>query len=188
MLRTGPSEPALRALDPVHDRVESPASQLLRAVEPWSSYLVLPVFALATAGVVWSADVLAGREHLIAAIVLGLLTGKSVGIFRGARLAVGLRIGVKPTTYTWRQLTGTGALAGIGFTMSLFMAGQVFTGADFAAVKIAIFLASLLAGAIGTLILWKRVFPGEVSEGAVDNSADEMDQGSPVAPPYREVA
>ena len=50
MLRHGPSEPALRALDAIHDRLESPADRMLRAIEPWSSYLVLPVFALANAG------------------------------------------------------------------------------------------------------------------------------------------
>lgn len=51
VMRHGPSEPALRALDVIHDRIESPASKLLRSVETWSSYLVLPVFALANAGV-----------------------------------------------------------------------------------------------------------------------------------------
>jgi NhaA family Na+:H+ antiporter len=188
VLRTGPSEPALRALDAVHDRIESPASKLLRVVEPWSSYLVLPAFALANAGVVWSADVLVGRGQLVTAIVLGLVAGKFAGIFLGALLAVRLGVGVKPATYTWRQLAGAGALAGIGFTMSLFIAGQAFTGADFAAVKIAIFLASLLAGVIGALILWKRVSPSEMSEEAGDHRSDETDRGSPVAPHYKEVA
>ena len=80
VMRHGPSEPALRALDVIHDRIESPASKLLRSVEPWSSYLVLPVFALANAGVAWSADVLEGHGSLILAIVLGLVIGKPVGI------------------------------------------------------------------------------------------------------------
>ena len=159
VMRTGPSEPALRALDAIHDRVESPASKLLRIVAPWSSYFVLPAFALANAGVAWSFDVLEGRERLVAAIVLGLVAGKLMGILLGARLAVLARVGVKPPTYSWRQVAGAGGLAGIGFTMSLFIAGQAFTAADFAAVKIAIFLASLVAGGLGTLILWKRVEP-----------------------------
>ena len=59
--------------------------------------------------------------------------------------------------YSWRQLAGAGALAGIGFTMSLFIAGEAFpAAADFAAAKIAIFIASLAAGILGTAILWKR--------------------------------
>jgi NhaA family Na+:H+ antiporter len=157
VMRHGPSEPALRALDGIHDRIESPASKLLRSVEPWSSYAVLPVFALANAGVVWSTDVLDGHGPLMAAIVLGLVLGKPLGIILAARLAVRLGIAAKPTTYSWRQLAGAGALAGIGFTMSLFIAGEAFPEtADFAAAKIAIFLASLIAGGIGVSILWPR--------------------------------
>jgi NhaA family Na+:H+ antiporter len=157
--RTGPSAHALDALDAIHDRIESPASKLLRATEPWSSYVVLPVFALANAGVVWSPGMLDGHGALIAAIALGLVIGKPAGIILGARVVARLGIGSKPPSYTWRQVAGSGALAGIGFTMSLFIAGQSFTGSDFDAARIAIFLASLLAGTIGTLILWPRVAP-----------------------------
>jgi len=156
VLRHGPSEPALRALDVIHDRIESPASKLLRSIEPWSSYAVLPVFALANAGVVWSADVVAGHASLMLAIILGLVIGKPVGIVLAAWLAVRAGIATKPAAYTWRQLSGAGALAGIGFTMSLFIAGQAFPDAEFAAAKIAIFLASLIAGGLGVLILWPR--------------------------------
>lgn len=157
VMRHGPSEPALQALDAIHDRIESPASKLLRSVEPWSSYAVLPVFALANAGVVWSPDVIAGHGLLMLAIILGLVLGKPVGIVLAAWLAVRLGIAVKPAEYSWRQMTGAGALAGIGFTMSLFIAGQAFpVEAEFATAKIAIFLASLIAGGLGTLILWPR--------------------------------
>jgi Na+:H+ antiporter, NhaA family len=180
VMRTGPSEPALRALDAVHDRIESPASKLLRGVEPWSSYFVLPIFALANAGLMWSADVLAGRGRLISAIVVALVVGKFVGILLGARLATALGLAVKPAAYSWRQVAGTGALAGIGFTMSLFIAGQALTGPDFDAAKVAIFLASMIAGALGIAILWKRV-PTDgrqaVPEG-MDSSAAEL--GTPV--------
>jgi len=69
----------------------------------------------------------------------------------------GFRIAVKPAEYSWRQLAGAGALAGIGFTMSLFIAGEAFpAAADFAAAKIAIFIASIAAGILGTAILWKK--------------------------------
>lgn len=152
--RAGPSEETLRALDAIHERIESPASKLLRAVEPWSSYLVLPVFALANAGVAWSSEVLAGRGALVLAVVLGLAVGKPAGILAGSWLAVRLGWADKPAAYSWTQLLGAGALAGIGFTMSLFIAGQAFTDpGDFAAAKIAIFLASLLAGTMGVLLL-----------------------------------
>ena len=157
VLQHGPSGPALRALDMIHDRVESPASKLLRTVEPWSSYFVLPVFALANAGLVWSAGILEGHTRFALAIVVGLVVGKPLGIVTAAWIAVRLRVAEKPEAYTWRQLAGAGALAGIGFTMSLFIAGQAFpNSADFAAAKVAIFAASLIAGVLGVLILWPR--------------------------------
>jgi Na+:H+ antiporter, NhaA family len=61
-MRHGLSRSALNALNLIHDRIESPASKVLHTVEPWSSYLVLPVFALANAGLVWSGDVLEGTR------------------------------------------------------------------------------------------------------------------------------
>jgi NhaA family Na+:H+ antiporter len=165
LLRTGPSETALRALDAIHERVESPASKLLRAAEPWSSYFVLPVFALANAGVVWSSEVVASRVELMAALAVALVVGKLAGIFLGARLAVALRVASKPRAYDWRQVAGAAALGGVGFTMSLFIAHQSFAGDDFSAAKIAIFLASMGAGALGAAILWKRAPVGETTVG-----------------------
>jgi NhaA family Na+:H+ antiporter len=147
----------MRALDAIHDRMESPADKLLRSVEPWSSYMVLPIFALANAAGAWSPDVLDGRGALVLAIVLGLVVGKPAGILAGSWLAVRAGIARKPGTYSWRQLLGAGALGGIGFTMSLFIARQAFPAAgDFTAAKIAIFLASLIAGCLGVAILWRE--------------------------------
>jgi NhaA family Na+:H+ antiporter len=178
VMKSGPSAAALSALDAVHDRIESPASKFLRSVEPWSSYFVLPLFALANAGLVWSPDVLHGRELLVAAIVAGLVAGKLAGILAGAWLAVRLGIGAKPASYNWRQVAGTGALGGIGFTMSLFIAGQALTGDDFGAAKIAVFAASLVAGTAGVAILWKRA-----PETAVAAMSDAAETGTPVDAP-----
>jgi NhaA family Na+:H+ antiporter len=76
----------------------------------------------------------------------------------GSGLAVVSGIAVKPDEYTWRQLFGAGALGGIGFTMSLFIAGEAFPNpADFTAAKIAIFAASIIAGVAGTAILVPKV-------------------------------
>jgi NhaA family Na+:H+ antiporter len=153
--RLGPSEPALRELDAIHDRIESPADRLLRGVAPRSSYLVLPIFALANAGVVLAAEVISGHGMLMAAIVCGLAIGKPVGFILASWLAVRLGVAEKPTAYSWRQLAGAGALAGIGFTMSLFIAGQAFpVMSDFAAAKIAVFSASVLSAIIGVMVLW----------------------------------
>jgi NhaA family Na+:H+ antiporter len=156
-MRPGPSEPTLRTLDAIHERIESPADKLLRSVEPWSSYVVLPIFALANAGVAWSPGVFEGQGRLIGAITLGLVLGKPIGIVLAAWLAVRTGFAAKPDTYSWRQLCGASALGGIGFTMSLFIAGVAFPDATvYAAAKIAIFLASVIAAALGTLILWPR--------------------------------
>ncbi len=162
--RHGPSTPALRELDAIHDRLESPADRLLRNVAPSSSYLVLPIFALANAGVVIAAEVMGGHGMLMAAIVGGLVIGKPVGFLLASWLAVKLNLAEKPAAYSWRQLAGAGALAGIGFTMSLFIAGQAFPDAqDFAAAKIAVFAASVLSAVVGVAVLWNAA-QGE-SEG-----------------------
>jgi NhaA family Na+:H+ antiporter len=153
--RHGPSTPALRELDAIHDRLESPADHLLRGVAPRSSFLVLPIFALANAGVVIAAQVVSGHGMLMAAIICGLTLGKPVGFMLASWLAVKLGVAEKPSAYSWRQLGGAGALAGIGFTMSLFIAGQAFpVAADFAASKIAVFAASVLSAIIGVAVLW----------------------------------
>ena len=154
-LRQGASVPALRALDAIHDRLESPADRLLRNVGPRSSYVVLPIFALANAGVAITPDVLRGREPLLLAIMLGLVIGKPLGFMVASALAVRAGLAQKPNAYSWRQLAGAGALAGIGFTMSLFISGQAFpVPGDFAAAKIAVFSASIVSALIGVAVLW----------------------------------
>jgi NhaA family Na+:H+ antiporter len=173
VLRHGPSTAALRALDAIHDRIESPADRVLRHVEPWSSYLVLPVFALANAGVEIGTHVVAGRGPLSLAIVAGLVVGKPLGLVLASFLAVRLGLAVKPGEYSWSQLAGAGALAGIGFTMSLFIAGQSFPEhGDFAAAKIAVFAASVLSALIGVVVLWAAATPHEGASSADGCAAD----------------
>ena len=114
----------------------------------------LPLFALANAGVAMTGSIFAGRPRLIAGVFVGLTIGKPLGIILASALAVRLKVAVKPAEYSWAQLAGAGALAGIGFTMSLFIAGQAFAvEADFEAAKIAILAASVLSAAIGVTAL-----------------------------------
>lgn len=156
VLRHRLSAAALRALDAIHDRLESPADRVLRHSEPWSAYFVLPIFALANAGVLIGGVDFAANTPLISAIVIGLVVGKPVGIFFFSWLVVRLDLGSKPDHYSWMQVAGAGALSGIGFTMSLFIASQAFQiSDDFAAAKIAVFLASIAAAVIGAAILWR---------------------------------
>ena len=165
VLRGGPSAPALRALDAIHDRLESPADRLLRHAGARSSYLVLPLFAFSNAGVVLGMQALQGHQPLMLAIMAGLVIGKPLGLVGASALAVWLGIAAKPLAYSWRQMTGAGALAGIGFTMSLFIAGQAFADpADFAAAKIAVFAASVLSALIGVAVLWNAKRPGDAEE------------------------
>ena len=155
VLRHGPSQPALRALDAIHDRLESPADRMLRQVAPRSSYVVLPLFALANAGVALGAGLLGSHRPLMLAIVFGLLLGKPLGLVLASLLAVRLGWAAKPDEYSWRQLVGAGALAGIGFTMSLFIAAQALPDpSDFAAAKLAVFAASTLSAVAAVAILW----------------------------------
>src|SRR4029078_538205 len=102
-MRPGPSEPALRKLDAIHSRIESPPDKLLRFAEPWSSYVVLPIFALANAGVEFSVGVLEGQARFVAAIAPGLALGKPIGIVLAAWLAVQSGLAAKPDAYSWRQ-------------------------------------------------------------------------------------
>jgi len=155
VLRHGPSLPALRALDAIHDRLESPADRLLRNAGSRSSYVVLPLFAFANAGVTIAMATISDHGALTLAIVLGLVVGKPLGLVLICALAVALRLAVKPDGYSWQQLLGAGALAGIGFTMSLFIAGQAFPAqSDFEAAKIAVFIASVLSAIVGVTVLW----------------------------------
>ncbi|MEO6563784.1 MAG: Na+/H+ antiporter NhaA [Nitrosospira sp.] len=155
VLRYGPSEHSLETLDAIHDRLESPADRMLRHVAPRSSYVVLPLFALVNAGVVMETEVFSGHALLMLGVAAALVIGKPLGFILATLLAVRLGMAAKPYAYSWRQLTGAGALAGIGFTMSLFIASQAFpVETDFAAVKIAIFAGSILSAIIGVAILW----------------------------------
>ena len=114
---------------------------------------MLPLFALANAGVAIRTNIFAGRERLSAAIIAGLVVGKPLVL----RLPPRLRLrSSSPSSrrVPWAQLLGAGALAEIGFTMSLFIAGQAFPAElDFEAAKIAVFAASILSAAIGMAIL-----------------------------------
>ncbi|HEV2043699.1 MAG TPA: Na+/H+ antiporter NhaA, partial [Sphingomicrobium sp.] len=103
---------AMRAIDAIHDRLESPAARMLRSVEVRSSYVVLPIFAFANAGVTIVPGLLDGRSELVIAICAGLMVGKPVGLFAASYIAVKLGLATKPDAYSWNQVLGAGCLAG----------------------------------------------------------------------------
>jgi Na+:H+ antiporter, NhaA family len=125
-------------------------------LHPWTSFVVLPLFALANAGISLSRDTVgdALTSAVAGGIVLGLVIGKVVGITSFAWLAVRLRIARLPDSVTWPGIVAVSALAGIGFTVSIFVTGLAFRGELLEEqAKVAILAASLLAAAIGTTLL-----------------------------------
>ena len=147
-----PQRQVIRALDAVHDRIESPAHRLERTLEPWSSFLILPLFALANAGV--ALDLGALDAAVIIGIGLGLIVGKPLGIVGVVWLAVRARLVELPASFNWLSLTGVAALAGVGFTMSLFIANEAFgVTALGASAKLAVLGASVCSAVIGVALL-----------------------------------
>jgi NhaA family Na+:H+ antiporter len=134
----------------------SPLARIEHALHPWTSYLVLPLFALANAGIALDADALraAADAPVTMAVIAGLVVGKTVGLLAGAFLATRLGLAVLPVGVTWRHVIGVGALAGIGFTVSLFIASLAVTDpALIEAAKVGILAGSILAAALGVAVL-----------------------------------
>ena len=133
----------------------SPLARVEAALHPWTSSIIIPLFALANAGVVLSGGVLseAARSPVALGIVLGLVAGKFVGITIAAELAIRSGLGLMPEGASRRQLFGVAAVAGIGFTVSLFITELAFpSGALEDVAKVGVFAASVLAGGIAFAI------------------------------------
>jgi NhaA family Na+:H+ antiporter len=130
----------------------SPQQRLEDGLHPWSAFFVLPLFALANAGVVVS---LSGVfDPITLAIIVGLAVGKPVGIFGFSWLAVKLGLARKPPEYSWTMLFAAGSLAGIGFTMSLFIGNLAFSGEALESAKLGILIASLISASAGMALFW----------------------------------
>jgi Na+:H+ antiporter, NhaA family len=133
----------------------SVVERLQSTLHPVSAYVVLPVFALANAGVELGALSKVFTEPVGLGIILGLVLGKPIGIFLASFAAVRLGLGRLPEGTGWSMIFGLGAVAGIGFTVSIFIAGLSFPGAELLTeeAKIAILLASLFAAVVGVVLL-----------------------------------
>jgi Na+:H+ antiporter, NhaA family len=133
------------------------AERLAHDLHPLSAFVVVPLFALANAGVTVDRDALAGVEGagaVLGGILLGRVAGKLAGIGLAVWLAVRLGLAAVPGGASWRQVAGVATVAGIGFTVPLFVAGLAFPAGRFdAAVKLGLLFASVLAGAGGALVL-----------------------------------
>lgn len=135
---------------------EEPVDRALRATNPWVSYLVLPLFALANGGVALDAQSLAAAagSPVTWGVALALVVGKPIGILLAAWLAERSGLAQLPQNVSWRHLTGMALLAGIGFTVSLFIAELAFkSGSELDAARLGVVGASALSAAAGIACL-----------------------------------
>jgi NhaA family Na+:H+ antiporter len=131
-----------------------PVSGLEKRLQPWVTLLVMPPFAFANAGVrLGSIDLGGGRLALILGVGLGLVVGKPLGVLTASALAVRLRLASLPSSLDWRSVAVVGCLAGIGFTMSIFIAALAFADESTLGVaKLSVLIATVVSGALGALV------------------------------------
>jgi NhaA family Na+:H+ antiporter len=141
----------------------SPLDYLMHALHAWVAFVIMPVFALANAGV--RLDTASLTHPLAIAVALGLLLGKPIGIVAVSFLAVKLRLTSLPAGVSWMVLAAAGFLAGIGFTMAIFIAGLALKGDLLDTAKVGILVGSALAAGIGMLLLIKLLPAPAASEG-----------------------
>ncbi|HEX4610444.1 MAG TPA: Na+/H+ antiporter NhaA [Urbifossiella sp.] len=144
-----------------------PLERLERYLHPWVGFLIMPLFALANAGV--TVDVAAITSSVALAAAVGLFVGKPAGILLFSWLAVRSGLARLPAGVTWPVLLGGGFLAGIGFTMSLFVAGLALHGDLLAAGKVGTLCGSVASAAVGAAILavtLRKPKPGDIGRPA----------------------
>ena len=150
------AEVILGELEEISQGTESPLERLLRLAHPWASYVILPIFAFANAGLHLSGVDLASlfTSDVTMGVMLGLLVGKVVGVTLFPWVASWFGIVELPRYVTWTHVIGTGFLAGIGFTMAIFITNLAFSDPTLVLSATAgIMCASAAAGLIGYSLL-----------------------------------
>ncbi len=161
------AEASLRDLEELARESQSPLERLEGALHPWTSYVIVPIFALANAGVelsgsAWS-DALTSRASW--GVALGLMLGKPIGIMVACFVAVRLGLAVLPNGARWPQLVALSMVAGIGFTVSLFITNLAFDdGGLIQEAKIGILAGSALVSGAG-LIALRLTLPAPQADG-----------------------
>jgi len=168
-------------------RAVSPNERLQFALHPWTSFLIVPIFALANAGIQLDSGIL--RQSLTSPItigvVIGLALGKPIGIVGASWLASRSKFGALPLAVGWPPLIAAGSVAGIGFTVSLLIAELAFEGDELTEAKVGILAASLLAAALGTLVFQRINHIPEEQRGLLSGTAEPLiDLDPPVDPDY----
>jgi NhaA family Na+:H+ antiporter len=150
---------ALRNLGRLTAESEPPLDRIVDRLGPWVSFAIVPLFALANAGVRLSGDVLRGAptDRVVLGVTVGLLLGKTVGVFSASWLACRAGLGKLPPGTGWSDMFGVAICAGIGFTVALFVTGLSFHDAGLVdQAKIGILAGSILSGAVGYAYLRAR--------------------------------
>ena len=171
----------LRHVDAVRREATSPAEALIETLHPWVAFVIMPLFALANAGVaLGGAPVVAAGELALVATAAGLALGKPLGICVACAISIRLGIAKLPRGLGWRHVLVLGLVAGIGFTMALFVAQLAFNeAAMLGAVKLGVLAASggaaIVALAVGRLAL---PAPSPVESSAAAETADEAEDST----------
>ena len=150
----------------------SPLDRLETTLHPWSAFVVVPLFALANAGVSFEGINIgeAVTSSVTLGVAAGLFVGKIVGITFFTWIAVKTGLGRLPQRTGWSQIVGLAALAGIGFTVSLFVAELAFNDLAITNLaKIGIFLGSGLSGVLGYMLLSRGKTPEEEVEATKED-------------------
>jgi NhaA family Na+:H+ antiporter len=156
---------ALERMESLCEQAQPPLIRLEHALHPWVALGIMPLFALANAGISLAPEDMASGfgDPVWLAVAVGLLIGKPVGIVVSSWMAVRLGWAVLPRGVTWRMIAGVGALGGIGFTMALFVGELAFgIGPLLDSTKLGIVAGSVISGLMGWLLLRKAASPGEL--------------------------
>ena len=179
---SGDQRMAIHYLEEASRNAQSPLERMEHALHGWVAFGVMPIFALANAGVIISGDAMGSLlgDLVFWGIFAGLFVGKPIGVIAFTWLAVRSKLAELPEGVTWRHVVGAGALAGIGFTMALFIANLAFAGSEtLETAKLAILAASLASGIAGWMLLSgsARRAPDPMEEEIVVNAEALEDEG-----------
>lgn len=169
---------ALRHVDAARREAMSPAESLIEALHPWVAFGIMPVFALTNAGVSLSGGSLdTSAWQVLWAVVFGLIVGKPLGVLSMSWLTLRLGVGTLPAGLSFRHLTVLGVVAGVGFTIALFIAQLAFTDARLlVAAKLGVLAASGVAAVLGLLL--GRFLLAESTASHVAQTADDAESST----------
>jgi NhaA family Na+:H+ antiporter len=134
---------------------QTPLQKIEHSLHPWVAFIIMPLFALANAGIVIGSNFFSSLANPVSiGVIIGLVAGKFIGVLLFTWLMVKLKVAQLPQKANWAHIIGVAALAGVGFTMSLFVSALAFDKPDYIEqAKYGILIASLLAGLTGLFIL-----------------------------------